>query len=489
MFRELCLMKQVVNSNLAIYLTAALLSLLLAYDGSVRATVINPDGICYLQSAATIGMAGLHEAMHICGQAQWPFYSVLIYGVTLLTKLSVISAAFVLNGGLTLITVLAFITLVKMFTDRKLVLWFAAASILLMHEFNSVVLLIQYFRKPAWQLALLWSAALVVATLFRVEGVIFLVLLPMLAWFRPECRLIQFLQLNLPVLAAIAATLIYLGLHQQTTLNLSRFSELLFQVKHGCQVLIQTYNDKSTALAHAILNGYSERDAKLVFGVMLLAWYSVCVITNLSIIYALLAIFAYRKKLLPLDKPASQVFLGYILVNVVITAPFLVEYLFLSKRYLIALSLLLLVWVPFGLAALWEQQRRALTVITGALVIGSALGGIIDFGYSKSYIRDAGLWLASNAPSDAAIYSNDFQVLFYSNHFGNTVFAKAGEYKDLAVLNANQWRQYDYLAVQVNRRDPAKTLALQQLNLVPTKIFANRRGDAVLIYVRPNKEI
>jgi hypothetical protein len=335
----------------------------------------------------------------------------------------------------------------------------------------------------------LWSAALVVATLFRVEGVIFLVLLPMLAWFRPECRLIQFLQLNLPVLAAIAATLIYLGLHQQTTLNLSRFSELLFQVKHGCQVLIQTYNDKSTALAHAILNGYSERDAKLVFGVMLLAWYSVCVITNLSIIYALLAIFAYRKKLLPLDKPASQVFLGYILVNVVITAPFLVEYLFLSKRYLIALSLLLLVWVPFGLAALWEQQRRALTVITGALVIGSALGGIIDFGYSKSYIRDAGLWLASNAPSDAAIYSNDFQVLFYSNHFGNTVFAKAGEYKDLAVLNANQWRQYDYLAVQVNRRDPAKTLALQQLNLVPTKIFANRRGDAVLIYVRPNKEI
>ncbi|MES2217652.1 MAG: hypothetical protein V4501_04495 [Pseudomonadota bacterium] len=504
--RELCLMKQVVTSTLTIYVTAALLSLLLAYDGTLRASVINYDGICYLQSAATLGTASLHEAMHICGQAQWPFYSMLIYGVTLLSQLSIMNAAYVLNGLLSLITVLSFIYLVKLLTDSKPVLWFAAAAILLMHEFNSVreyvirdhgfwafylvsvALLIQYFRKPSLPGAMLWSGALLLATLFRVEGVIFLILLPWLAWFTQGQRLKQFLQLNLLSILAAAMTLLYLLLHQQTTVNLSRFSELLFQVHHGFQVLVQTFNDKSTALAQAILNGYSARDAKLIFGLMLIAWYGVSVIINLSIVYTLIALFTYHKKLLKLDAAARQVFLGYILINVLITAPFLVEYMFLSKRYLIALSLLLLVWVPFGLAAVWEQRRRSLTIITALLVIASALGGVIDFGYSKKYIRDAGLWLASNAPANSAIYSNDFQVMFYSNHFGNSIFAKAGEFANLAALSANKWQQYDYLAVHVNPRDSANLLALQQLRLPPTKVFANRRGDAVWIYVKPDKE-
>jgi hypothetical protein len=73
------------NNNAVIYLVAALFSILLSFDGSLRATVVNPDGVCYLQSAATIATAGVHHAMHICGQAQWPFYSILIYDLVALT--------------------------------------------------------------------------------------------------------------------------------------------------------------------------------------------------------------------------------------------------------------------------------------------------------------------------------------------------------------------------------------------------------------------
>jgi hypothetical protein len=500
-------MKQGVQKVLSVYLTAAVLSLLLAYDGSLRASVINADGICYLQSAATIGLAGVHAAMQVCGQAQWPFYSILIHGFSAVSQLSLINAAFMLNGLLSVLTVLAFIYLVKMFTERKPVIWFAAATILLMHEFNSVreyvirdhgfwafylisvVLLIQYFRQPSWRGAMLWSGALILATLFRVEGVLFLLLLPWLAWFGQGQRWRQFLQLNTATMLAAGAALVYGLSHQQNSLAISRFGELLFQVQHGLQVLVQTFNAKSAALAQAILNGYSARDAKMIFALMIMAWYGVSVVTNLSLVYTALAAFAYFKKLLPLDRAGRQVFSGYILLNVLITVPFLVEYLFLSKRYLIALSLLLMVWVPFALAALWEQRRPWLTALTAVVVLASALGGVIDFGYSKKYIRDAGLWLASNAPAQAAIYSNDLQVMFYSGHFGNSIFTKAHEFANLSALNANQWQQYDYLAVHVNPRDPEEAVAIQQLPLKAVKVFANRRGDAVLIYVRPNKEI
>jgi hypothetical protein len=499
-------MKQGVQNYRWIYLTAAVSSLLLAYDGSLRASVINADGICYLQSAATIGVAGLHEAMHVCGQAQWPFYSLLIHGLTLISPFSLINAAFVLNGLLSLLTVVSFITLVKMFTERKSVIWFAAVTILLMHEFNSVreyvirdhgfwafylmsvVLLIQYFRKPSEQGALLWSASLMVATLFRVEGVIFLLLMPWLAWFAPVNRLRQFIQLNMLTVITASLALTYAFIHQDTV-GTSRFGELLFQVHNGLQVLIQSFNTKSAALANAILNGYSARDAKMIFALMVVAWYGISVVTNLSLIYTVLAGFAYFKKLLPLDRAGRQVFSGYLIINVLITAPFLVEYMFLSKRYLIALSLLLMVGVPFAMAALWEQRRNWLTAVTAVAVVGTALGGLIDFGYSKQYIRDAGLWLASNTPAQAAIYSNDLQVMFYSGHFGNAVFAKASEFADMSALDANKWQQYDYLAVHVDPRDPHYVVALQHLPWRPVKVFANRRGDAVLIYVKPNKEM
>jgi hypothetical protein len=195
------------RNNTAIYFIAALLSILLSYDGSLRATVVNPDGICYLQSAATIASAGLHTATQLCGQAQWPFYSILIYSVVSLTKFSYITAAFVVDGICSLISVLTFIYIVQLMGAPRRVLWLAAATILMAHEFNSVreyvirdhgfwafylisvVGLIKFFRHDRWCDALLWLSALSVATLFRVEGIIFIIMLPFTALFVSKNRL------------------------------------------------------------------------------------------------------------------------------------------------------------------------------------------------------------------------------------------------------------------------------------------------------------
>jgi len=93
--------------------------------------------------------------------------------------------------------------------------------------------------------------------------------------------------------------------------------------------------------------------------------------------------------------------------------------LFVETRYAIPGSLLLLTLAPFGLQRLMRTTARTIRVagwIAAALV---GLGWAWDFrsvatGTGPSYAREAGLWLADNAPSNALVHTNSPQVAYYS---------------------------------------------------------------------------
>src|SRR5262249_12863607 len=164
------------------------------------------------------------------------------------------------------------------------------------------------------------------------------------------------------------------------------------------------------------------QDASLVFMMSIIMWYLVRVLTNLSLIYSVLVAYAIRRRLLRLSKSARLILLSYIVTNVLITSLFLAQHLFLSKRYLIALSLVLMLWVPFALDKLiqaWQSKEAPawLMPFVLSLLLITSLGGIFDFGYSKAYMRRAGDWLAENVPPTATLYSNDYQIMYYSQHF------------------------------------------------------------------------
>jgi hypothetical protein len=491
------------NQPVWVYWIAALCSVLLSYDGVLRATVVNPDGICYLQSAATIGTAGLHAATQLCGQAQWPFYSMLIHGLAVVTHTTTLTAAFLLNGLLSLLSVVTFIYIVALLGGRGHLLWLAALTVLLAHEFNSVreyvirdhgfwafyllsvAALMRYFRSHRWQEVVLWVASLVVATLFRVEGVIFMVLVPVVALLDSGQRLRSFLQLNtLNILAGIALGA-YLFYHPDQ-LQGNRLGEIEYQFVHGLSGLWLMFQTKAAALGQYVLSNYSARDASLVLFLLLMVWYAVSVVTNLSLVYAVLVVYAWTKHCLALDKPARLVLWAYIAVNVLITAAFLVDYMFLTKRYLLALTLLLMLWVPFALERLIELRhvRRWVLPVVLLWILGSALGGVIDFGYSKAYVRDAGRWLAAHASAKTVIYSNDALVMFYSDHFGNRIFEQAVQFKDMTMLANGKWRQYEYLALKVNPQELKSSAVIQEIGAqtAPVAVFANKRGDEVIIY-------
>ncbi len=497
-------MLRVKHEHIALYWIAACISIVLSLWTASRVFVINPDGICYLQSAETVAN-GLSAGMHLCDQASWPFYSILIFSVSKLTGFSSLHAAFFLDSLFSLMTVLAFIAVIAQCTTNKRIIGLAALVILCAHSFNglraeiirdhgfwafyvmSLYFFLRYLRQPSGVLAMLWSGALLVATLFRVEGALFLLLLPfsvLLDLRQPfGKRILAYLQLNGLLIVAGIFFVSWVMLHAGHSIG--RLFEIQYQLLHGLQTLGNNFAANSSLLSQHVLNVYARHDASSIFALMLMGWYVMSVVSSVSLIYAVLMVYAWIKRLAQLDFAARLAIWAYLFVNVLITAGFLVDHLFLAKRYLIAMSLVLMLWVPFALDRLIQQwQIRKWPLIAASLFLFVyAIGGVIEFGHSKKYIRDAGDWLAENAPPAATLYSNDYQLLYYSKHIGNSIFTKGKEFADLTVIDDKKWQHYDFLAIRTSQKETEQNKKiLQAMNLVPVAVFQNNRKDEVRIY-------
>ncbi|MFZ2316158.1 MAG: phospholipid carrier-dependent glycosyltransferase [Gammaproteobacteria bacterium] len=492
------------------YAVAAAISLLFSIIVNAQEVVINSDAICYLGSAETIGKLGLKAAMQLCDQAKWPLYSLLIYGTSKILFVTPTFAAQIINALLSVLSVSAFILIVKELGGTTRVQWLAAGVILLSHEFNSVReyivrdhgfwafyllsiwLVLKYFRRPRGLVALAWNVSLMIATLFRIEGVIFLLAIPCLSWlcFRYSCfqRAKFFFTLYTPIILMGVLISAWLLIHPQQTLQaLGRVSEVTNQFQHGFSMMLERYRTTEANLAQHVLTSDSAKEAGMVLFAMLIAWYIVAVWANVSWVYGGLIIYAWWRRAAAWSNTSTLMVAGYIFVNLIITLSFLLEHLFLSKRYLIALSLVLMLYVPFALNDLWERRRdlhnRVMLSIACFFILISALGGILDFGHSKQYIRDAGRWLDHNVPSQASLYSNDYHVMYYSHHFGNAIFQTIRNNWRIETIADDKWQQFDYLALRLGSHDdPAIIAVTKKINTAPIETFSNKRGDRVVIY-------
>jgi hypothetical protein len=489
-----------------LYVIAILASVLLSLWINTHESVINVDAICYILSAEALSHADLSSAMHVCPQAKWPFYSVLIFAISSITKLSYIVSAYLIDAIFSALSVVTFIAIIKRLGGSRRVMWFALATILLSHQFNSVrqyivrdhgfwafylvsiYFLLQYTEKLNWKNALAWSVSLLAATLFRIEGAMFLLMLPFAAFFFPAThvkqRLSRFFTLN-------ALTLCLLVLIPLVSLDkLDRVHEVINQFQHGIALISERYHDTTKALVTHVLPFEAARDVGIVFVLMLSVWYIINVLSNLSWIYSALVLYAWSTRAALLKRSALIVLVAYLIVNLCITTSFFAQHLFFAKRYLIAFSLVFMLWVPFALDRLWlqataERARAGFAIATTAIFI-SALGGIFSFGYSKSYIHEAGTWIVQHVPERASIYINDYQLMYYAERYRQDFFNTISRYTHSDTLSQGQWQQYDYIALRIGKHDHEKFLL--EAKLTPVKEFANERGDKVVIYHIANKQ-
>lgn len=503
-----------------VYFCVVISSIIFSLWSGVSGSVINTDGICYLQSAESLSQ-GFNAAVHACTQAKWPFYSILIAGLVSISHFSYVVAAYLLDGSFSILTAVVFVKIVLWLNQsvavnvdgqaaferkkQQSLLWFAALVILLSNEFNSVkyyiirdhgfwafyllsvYFLLRFFQNHRGLYSTAWCLSLVIATLFRIEGAVFLILLPFLTLLNSSLsfssRIASFFKMNaLLILMGIGLTLwVFIA----SPKNLGRLSELPLQFTHGFSQLAFDYKMRADHLSEYVLSHFAAHYSAWILLITLIIWYVISVVKNISFVYSILAVYAWSKKILKASHATHLVLWGYLLINVLITALFLAEHMFLSKRYLIALSLIVMLWVPFALQQLsmkWAYQKWPV-MLALILMAASSLGGVFEFGHSKKYIHDAGIWLADNTPVDSKVFSNDILVMYYSHRFGKDLFANEKNFKNINIVNNGKWKQYQYLALRIDKKDLSMSMPLiQEINEQPIKVFANKRGDQVRIY-------
>lgn len=481
-----------------VFFFTGMMSVVLSIWGAYSETVINPDGICYLLSAQSLDQQSWQQMMHLCPQSSWPFYSMLIHFLASLSHLSYSAAAYVLNSFFSLLSVLAFLLICKEMGATKKLLWIAALVILLHHDFNSlrqsvirdhgywavylwsIWLAYRYLQKPTLSTALLWSLSVLIASLFRREGLFFLGAVPIglcLVGNNHKQRLQYFLQLNMLSLCAFFMVMIWACWHPQAGLQ---FIQAGFeQVVNLISTTKMRFHFLHDYLKENVIKSASNNDVSLVLLLVYFAWYSLNIVNVLNWAYAIMAIVGIRA--IRLSRDWRFIFITYLAINLIITAVFQVEHQFISKRYLMALCLTLMLFIPFA----WSTLEKYRYLCAGLLMIVfiSAVGGIVGFGVPKTFIHTAGDWIAENIPKNTNLYSNDYQLMYYSKHFGFDIFAKIHDYHLMETIANGRWKNYDYLALRLSHSDPGYiNNIVHQISIQPMTIFQNKRGDYVAIY-------
>ncbi|RZW14206.1 MAG: hypothetical protein EX260_10885 [Desulfobulbaceae bacterium] len=114
----------------------------------------------------------------------------------------------------------------------------------------------------------------------------------------------------------------------------------------------------------------------------------------------------------------SAPLLTVILVNGLIALGFLVTTRFLSSRYVMLLCIVLALFVPLLLSRLQTmalaKHQRFIPKLIGLLLVYCAVDAYISFGADRSYLREAGDWIAQNTPESTTLLTNNRIVAYYS---------------------------------------------------------------------------
>ncbi|MBL4743955.1 MAG: hypothetical protein JKX87_04880 [Cycloclasticus sp.] len=112
-----------------------------------------------------------------------------------------------------------------------------------------------------------------------------------------------------------------------------------------------------------------------------------------------------------------------VLLNLIVLCAFLMPRFFLAGRYPIALALTLALALPFIAHSIFKQFRernlsnrhKVSLKIVGVLFILLSIDGLVSTGASKSYLKDAGQWIAaSQTTQQSTLFTNNQSVSFYA---------------------------------------------------------------------------
>lgn len=453
---------------------------------AIHGSLVNRDGIFYLNTARTITELGLGGLQEVAGLN---FLPLLIAAFSSVSALPLESAAKVMNSLFLAGACALMVDCVKQKTPTAA--WIAALVVLAMPAYNQYRneilrengfwffsllgfwLAMQWTSTQRWQQIVLAQLSLLLATLFRLEAVAFF-----LAFF-----LWQFS--SAPTGSRLKAAVTFVSLPLACTVLLA----ILFAtgiVKPSGRLLyyleaidplrkLLIFEQASARLSDLVLpHKYSREEAWyiLLFGLL-----AIIPIKFFKMLGLLLIPFAYIVKVgirphIGRWQLLSWAFVVYVLV----LAVFVTHQMFLVGRYVSMLNLLAVPLVAVGFMQLADRFPRwqpAMVVLACVMIVAN----VVSLSPRQTHILEAGEWLKHNARERQRIGVENGRIAYYAGW----KLEQANIRERAALVDALANRRLDIAALEVGHKEVPVDAWLGKKRLIELHRFIGPKGDAVVI--------
>lgn len=488
------------GKRLYIYLITALASVVLSVYRVLSEDIINNDGILYIHVAKAYLDGGILAAVEVFN---WPFYGVLIGLTDMVFGLGLETSAHMLNAVFLSIACVMFVRIYEEVSGSEGRAWVAAILVLSLpilnvyremiirgHGFWAFMLValycfIAYCKAPTHGKAINWQLALTGAILFRVEGVVFLMLAPLYFLFKSgglRQSMLHMIRLtSLLLLALIIASVVLLAFGNPVAQYDIGLPVLFTYLWPG--TLVNSLNNEAAILYERFWQLSSISEARLILVAGMLALVCVKVAKNIGLPFLIAGLFGYSRRWIKLNEE-SKVVVFFVVISLLIISGLALNRFFMSSRYtvmtILFVSLITFQYADYFLRFAVERRLSKWLAIFSFAVLALFLDAIITTGAGKVNIKTAGKWVQNEIQENARIACNESRLVYYTSDRCELIVV--GEVGKGIVPHDLAKEGYTHLLVWVGRKDSDLKSEIQDDTLILIREFLNKKGDAVALY-------
>ena len=500
----------------------AFISLLLSLQAVYFDDITNSDGVLYMQMAEAYLLCGLQAVQTLY---DWPAYAILIAWVHQLTSFSIETSGLILSSLFFILLTDALVLISSLLVANARQLNIAAILILCftpINEYRDFILrdpgywafsslalyqFMLFVNLPSYKTASLWQIFMIIAILFRIEGSVILLGLPLFLLFvrQPMEGIKQIIQVSYLLFVSLIGIIAFVLSQPDLIAAFGKLGSIASYID------LTAYSDKlyryAGVIKHQILNQYSEDYAAFILISGMLVMFAYKIIKAFSVSYLIVYFATASKVLKPHSKQLQHLLLYFFALNILLLIVFLFKQYFMSSRYtlmaLIGLLLLVMHRLSHGIERLWLAKNKILLSIIAFALFYSVADTSTQSG-DKSYIKEAAIWAANNLPKDSLIMTDDGFILHYFNaEKANAAICVKQIYQTSDFLRrhtktmdyttgpcaadqSDSYQYYDYLIVVEKKRKYELKNYLKKLNLTKIHNTGDEAKDSASIY-RVNK--
>jgi hypothetical protein len=193
-------------------------------------------------------------------------------------------------------------------------------------------------------------------------------------------------------------------------------------------------------------------------------------ISSTGLINVGLAMFTIKSRYQLMDAQAFRVLRAAAMIAIINMALIITKTFVLSGRYVLALSLILMIFAAFYLADLFkylgakpikDRYLKWLTIALVAFMLLSFVKNILPKAEGYNYMQDAVAWVKTNNQENKPVFYEESRMRYYA---GAPFIEAYGETESLLdhYISNQSIKQYDYLLLNDSSNKPERINALMK---------------------------